>query len=123
MLAPDPANATPLQEWITTARAADLPSVHAFTRSLDLDIRAAIAALTMPFHNRRTEGVNTKTKMIKRQMYGRAAFALLLPLHPARLTERHHRKCDRAVVFPAPGGECGNDEQVLSSAWPSLCKL
>jgi Transposase len=31
----------------------------------------------MPFHNGRTEGVNTKTKMIKRQMYGRAGFALL----------------------------------------------
>jgi transposase len=31
----------------------------------------------MPHHNGRTEGVNTKTKMIKRQMYGRAGFALL----------------------------------------------
>ena len=29
------------------------------------------------FHNGRTEGVNTKTKMIKRQMYGRAGFTLL----------------------------------------------
>jgi len=28
------------------------------------------------FHNGRTEGVNTR-KMIKRQMYGRAGFALL----------------------------------------------
>ena len=27
-------------------------------------------------HNGRTEGVNTKTKMIKRQMYGRAGFTL-----------------------------------------------
>ena len=31
----------------------------------------------MPHHNGRTEGVNTKTKMIKRQMYGRAGFTLL----------------------------------------------
>jgi transposase len=38
---------------------------------------AATAALTLPFHNGRTEGVNTKTKMIKRQMYGRAGFSLL----------------------------------------------
>ncbi len=30
-----------------------------------------------PYHNGRTEGVNNKTKMIKRQMYGRAGFALL----------------------------------------------
>lgn len=66
LLAPDPGNAGRLQEWITAARAADLPHVHAFTRGLDLDIQAAAAALTMPFHNRRTEGASTKTKMIKR---------------------------------------------------------
>jgi len=71
LLAPDPGNATRLQEWITSARAADLPHVHAFTRGLDLDIQAATAALTLPFHNGRTDGVDTR-KMIKRQMYGRA---------------------------------------------------
>ncbi len=38
-------------------------------------MQAAIAASSLPHHNRRTEGVNTK--MIKRQMYGRAGFALL----------------------------------------------
>jgi Transposase len=59
------------------ARAADLPNVHAFTRGLDLDIDAAIAAVTLPFHNGQTEGVNTKTKLIKRQMYGRAGYTLL----------------------------------------------
>ena len=77
LLVPDPGNIARLQEWITVARAADLPHVHAFTRGLDLDIQAATAALTMPFHNGRTEGVNTRTKMIKRQMYGRAGFTLL----------------------------------------------
>jgi transposase len=77
LLTPDPGNAARLQEWITAARTADLPHVHAFTRGLDLDIHAATAALTLPFHNGRTEGVNTKTKMIKRQMYGRAGFSLL----------------------------------------------
>ncbi len=60
-----------------TARACDLPNLHAFTRGLELDALAVIAALTLPFHNGRTEGVNTKTKMIKRQMYGRAGFTLL----------------------------------------------
>jgi hypothetical protein len=63
-LAPDPGNAARLQDWITSARAAGLPCVHSFTRGLDLDIQAATAALTLPFHNGRTEGVNTKTKMI-----------------------------------------------------------
>ena len=33
---------------------------------------AVIAALTTPHHNGRTEGVNTRPKMLKRQMYGRA---------------------------------------------------
>src|SRR5690348_16832070 len=74
---PGPGNATRLQEWITSARAADPPHVHAFTRGLDLNIQAATAALTLPFHNGRTEGASTRTKMIKRQMYGRAGFALL----------------------------------------------
>jgi transposase len=77
LLAPDPGNAARLQEWIAAVRAAGLPRVHAFTRGLDLDIQSATAALTMPFHNGRTEGVNTRTKMIKRQMYGRAGFELL----------------------------------------------
>jgi transposase len=45
----------------------------------DLDIQAATAAITMPHHNGRTEGVSIKTKMIKRQRYGRAGF--ILPRH------------------------------------------
>ncbi len=77
LLTPEPANEARLGDWAETARASDLPNVHAFARGLDLDIDAAIAAVTLPFHNGRTEGVNTKTKMIKRQMYGRAGFALL----------------------------------------------
>ena len=77
LLRPDPANEGMLSNWASTAKACDLPNVHAFTRGLDLDIDAAIAAVTLPFHNGRTEGVNTKTKMIKRQMYGRAGFTLL----------------------------------------------
>jgi transposase len=45
--------------------------------ALDLDTQAVTAALTLPFHNGRTEGVNTRTKAIKRQMYGRAGSELL----------------------------------------------
>jgi hypothetical protein len=58
LLAPDPRNARRLQKWITAARAADLPHVHAFTRGLDMDTQAATAGLTLPHHNGRTEGVN-----------------------------------------------------------------
>jgi transposase len=92
-LRPDPANEARLKDWAETARVSDLPHVHAFARGLDLDIDAAIAAVTLPFHNGRTEGVNTKTKMIKRQMYGRAGFTLLRHrILLANTTHRHHLK-------------------------------
>ena len=65
-LGPDLANEARLTAWAETARACDLPNVHAFTRGLERDELAAIAALTLPFHNGRAEGVNTRTKMIKR---------------------------------------------------------
>jgi transposase len=77
MLDPDPANEEKLLQWMTDARAADLPNLHSFTRGLDLDLKAATAAFTLPHHNGRTEGVNCKTKMLKRQMFGRAGFGLL----------------------------------------------
>jgi transposase len=77
LLVPDPANEERLLQWIAGARSADLPNLRSFTRGLDLDIKAATAALTLPHHNGRTEGVNCKTKMLKRQMFGRAGFELL----------------------------------------------
>jgi len=77
LLTPDPGNDERLTTWIDQARVEDLPHLHAFTRGLALDRHAVDAAFTQPFHNGRTEGVNTKTKLIKRQMYGRAGFTLL----------------------------------------------
>jgi transposase len=65
MLAPAKENEAALQRWTARAREADLPHLHSFTRGLDLDIQAVTAALTLPFHNGRTEGASTKTKMIK----------------------------------------------------------
>jgi len=64
MLDPDPANEDRLLEWIADARPAGLPHLHSFTRGLELDIKAATAAVTLPYHNGRTEGVNNKTKML-----------------------------------------------------------
>ena len=112
LLKPDPGNDEKLQEWARAAQAAGLPSIQAFTRGLHLDTAAATAAVTLPFHNGRTEGVNAKTKMIKRQMYGRAGFTLLP--HPARLTTQcYHRKCDRAESETEPGERwnCGRRGQ------------
>jgi transposase len=77
LLVPDLANEKKLQQWIAAARAADLPHLHSFARGLELDLKAATAAVTLPHHNGRTEGVNTKTKKIKRDMFGRAGFELL----------------------------------------------
>ena len=66
-----------LGEWIAAVRATDLLHLHAFTRGLDLDKEAVHAAVTLPYHNGGTEGVNTKTKRIMRRMHGRASFAFL----------------------------------------------
>ena len=103
MLDPDPANEDKLQQWITDARTADLPHLHSFTRGLDLDIKAATAALTLPHHNGRTEGVNCKTKMLKRQMFGRAASNFSATASSSdEVTDRHHRNCDRAEDLTVP---------------------
>ncbi|MFI6744499.1 transposase, partial [Nonomuraea sp. NPDC050451] len=70
-------NDAKLTAWITTLRATDLPHLHGFANGLELDLNAVNAALTLPHHNGRTEGVNTRTKRIMRQMHGRAGFDLL----------------------------------------------
>jgi transposase len=64
-------------DWIRTAHAADLPHLHTYYRGLDQDRDAVNADLTLPHHNGGTEGVNTKTKRITRQMHGRAGIDLL----------------------------------------------
>jgi transposase len=77
LLTPHEDNPARLTEWTTTTHEADLPHLHSFTRGINQDINAVTAAITLEHHNGRTEGVNTKTKLLKRQMYGRAGFALL----------------------------------------------
>ncbi len=57
--------------------ASDLPALHAFVRGLRKDLPAVVAGLTMPYSNGPIEGANTKVKLLKRQMYGRAGFPLL----------------------------------------------
>ena len=77
LLAPRKDNSARLAAWTIATREVDLPHVHSFARGIDQDIDAVTAAVTLEHHNGRTEGVNTKTKLLKRQMYGRAGFALL----------------------------------------------
>ncbi|MER5262694.1 ISL3 family transposase [Actinosynnema sp. NPDC002837] len=77
LLTPAAGNDAKLTEWITAARAVDLPYLRSLTNGLEIDRSAVDAAVTLPYHNGRTEGVNTRTKRIMRQMHGRAGFDLL----------------------------------------------
>ncbi|MFE2717876.1 ISL3 family transposase [Streptomyces mirabilis] len=77
LLKPAEGNDVKLTEWIKTARAIDLPHLRSFTNGLEIDRPAVNAGLTLPYHNGRTEGVNTRTKRIMRQMHGRAGIDLL----------------------------------------------
>lgn len=77
LLTPREVNADGLSRWIVQVRTTDLPHLHSFARRLDRDRDAVIAALTLPYGNGPTEGVDTKTKRIARQMHGRAGFTLL----------------------------------------------
>ena len=66
-----------LEDWMTAVEASDLPALHAFVRGLRKDLDAVVAGLSLPYSNGPIEGTNTKFKLLKRQMYGRAGFALL----------------------------------------------
>ena len=48
-----------------------------FTNGIVQDHVAVKAALTKPWSKGQTEGQNTKLKLVKRQMYGRAGIDLL----------------------------------------------
>ncbi|WP_037600675.1 ISL3 family transposase, partial [Streptacidiphilus rugosus] len=69
---PKPANAAALTDWITQVRAADPPFPHAYATGFEHDRIGVDHALTPPWHNGRTEGVNNKIILLKRQTYGRA---------------------------------------------------
>lgn len=77
MLTPEAGNAQRLRQWIAKARAESLPTLGSFATGLERDQDAVEAALTLPYHNGRTEGVNQKIKLLKRQTYGRAGYPLL----------------------------------------------
>lgn len=72
-----PAHTARLDTWMAAVRADDLPALHSFCEGLLIDRDAVIAGLALPYSNGPAEGVVTKTKLVKRQMYGRAGFTLL----------------------------------------------
>jgi transposase len=66
-----------LDDWITAVEADDQPDLHSFARGLRQDHDAVLNGLTLPWSSGIVEGNVNRLKMIKRQMYGRAAFPLL----------------------------------------------
>jgi len=66
-----------LEGWLTQAEASDLPELRSFANGIRRDQQAVTAGLTLPYSSAAVEGNVTKIKMLKRQMYGRASFALL----------------------------------------------
>ncbi len=67
-----------LQAWIKAATSTtDLPSLRHFAQHLERDLDAVIAGLTLSWNSGVVEGHVNRIKMLKRQMFGRAGFALL----------------------------------------------
>ncbi len=63
-----------LEPWIIDATPGLLGS---FAKGIVQDRAGVHAAMTQPWSNGQTEGQNTKLKLVKRQMYGRAKLDLL----------------------------------------------
>ena len=66
-----------LDAWVA-ACARELAEVRRFAQGLLLDEAAVRAGLTLEWSNGQTEGQVNRLKTLKRQMYGRAGFELLL---------------------------------------------
>lgn len=66
-----------LPDWLDAVRQDDLPSLHTLAAGIDRDRDAVTAGLTLPWSSGVVEGHVNRIKMLKRQMFGRAGFALL----------------------------------------------
>jgi len=66
-----------LDAWLATIAESDLPELQSFASGVEKDKAAVKASLTWSINNGMVEGHVTKLKLIKRQMYGKAGFALL----------------------------------------------
>ena len=66
-----------LQDWLIRAEASSCPEIRHFAQGIRRDESAVDAAITLPWSNGPVEGHVNRLKLIKRQMFGRAGFALL----------------------------------------------
>lgn len=63
--------------WLAEAEACAVPASRRFATGLRADLGAVRAGLTAKWSNGPTEGFVQKLKVVKRQAYGRAGFAVL----------------------------------------------
>ncbi len=68
---------TGLESWLTAAEACDEAEVRAFAAGIRRDQAAVQAALAYAWSSGQVEGQVNRLKLVKRQAYGRAGFALL----------------------------------------------
>ena len=73
-----------LAAWCRIAEASNIPEVVAFVTTLRQDWDAVAAGVTQAWSQGPVEGFNTRTKLLKQMMYGRAK----LPLLRARILYR-----------------------------------
>jgi transposase len=66
-------NAQRLDWWLKQAASCGLPDIQPLATSLVREREALLAAMPLPWSNGPTEGVVNKSKLIKRQMYGRGS--------------------------------------------------
>jgi transposase len=66
-----------LETWLEQVRASHIPELLRFAKGIERDKAAVQAALLLPHSNGVVEGHVNRLKLIKRMMYGRAAFPLL----------------------------------------------
>jgi transposase len=66
-----------LEAWIAEATYSGIDELARFARGLQEDLGAVTAGLTLAWSNGVTEGQIHRLKLVKRQGYGRAGFALL----------------------------------------------
>lgn len=69
--------ANELDEWLCAAQASGIDELKSLARGLEQDKAAVRAGLTSRWSQGAIEGTINKLKLLKRQMYGRASFALL----------------------------------------------
>jgi transposase len=66
-----------IDTWLEHVRTSQIREFQGFVLSIERDKAAVVAGLTLPQSNGIVEGTINKLKLIKRMMYGRAAFPLL----------------------------------------------